>query len=140
MKGKTGSLIGRIARTSKGNVTVLMAVAAPVLISAAGFGVDTAQWYMWKRELQYAVDQAAIGAAWSIAKGISKTAYTTHAQQEFTANLAATRTFATTPTVTQVNYNGGTLNAISVKASATRTLPFFGFVTGKSTTVSVAAT
>lgn len=139
MKGKTGSLIGRIARTSKGNVTVLMAVAAPVLISAAGFGVDTAQWYMWKRELQYAVDQAAIGAAWSIAKGISKTAYTTHAQQEFTANLAATRTFATTPTVTQVNYNGGTLNAISVKASATRTLPFFGFVTGKSTTVSVAA-
>jgi Flp pilus assembly protein TadG len=139
MTATSRSLFERIARGRGGNATVLMAVAAPVLISAAGFGIDTAQWYMWKRELQYAVDQAAIGAAWSYAKGISKTAYSTHAQQEFTANLAATRGFAGTPAVALVNYNGGTANAISVKVTASKRLPFFGFVVGRSTTVYAAA-
>jgi len=133
------STIARLTSARSGNVTILMAIGAPVLIAAAGFGIDTAQWYMWKREMQYAADQAAIGAAWSMAKGISKTAWSDHAKQEFAANLAATRNFAALPTVTQVSYNGGTNNAIQVIATATRKLPFFGFVTGKATTVRIGA-
>ncbi|MCW1383493.1 pilus assembly protein [Novosphingobium sp. KCTC 2891] len=131
--------IKRLARSTRGNATVLMAVATPVLVSAAGFAIDTSQWFLWKREMQYAADQGAIGGAWSLAKGIVKDVYATHAQQEYTANLAVTKTFSATPTVALVNYNGGTSNAILVTATATRTLPFFGFVTGKSTTVKVSA-
>lgn len=133
------SMYRSLARCRSGNAIVLVAMSAPVLVSAAGFAIDTSQWFLWRREMQYAADQAAIGAAWSLAKGISKTAYTTHAQQEFTANLAITSEFATTPTVDLVNYNNGTANAIRVTASATRKLPFYGFVTGQSATVSVAA-
>lgn len=129
----------RLAECRSGNAIVLGAMAAPVLVSAAGFAIDTSQWFLWKREMQYAADQAAISAAWSLAKGISKTAYTTHAQQEFTSNLAITADFATTPTVDLVNYNNGTSNAVRVTASATRKLPFYGFVSGQSATVSVSA-
>ncbi len=132
-------LMQALAACRSGNATVLIAMSAPVLVSAAGYAIDTAQWFLWRRELQYAADQAAIGGAWSLAKGISKTAYTTHAQQEFAANLAVTTDFAATPTVSLVNYNNGTSNAIQVNASATRQLPFFGFVTGQTTTVSVSA-
>lgn len=149
MFGKLGSMVGKtlrgkhlrlgVARETSGNATIMMALAAPVMVSAAGFAIDTSQWFLWKREMQYAVDQAAIGGAWSMAKGISKTAYTTHAQQEFSANLAITKDFATTPTVSLVNYSNGSSNAIQVAASATRKLPFYGFVTGNSATVHVSA-
>lgn len=138
-RARKRGLMQALAACRSGNATVLIAMSAPVLVSAAGYAIDTAQWFLWRRELQYAADQAAIGGAWSLAKGISKTAYTTHAQQEFAANLAVTTDFAATPTVSLVNYNNGTSNAIQVSASATRQLPFFGFVTGQTTTVSVSA-
>ena len=50
-----------------GNATLMTALGLPALLGATGYGVDTAQWYMWQRELQHSVDQAAIGGAWVLA-------------------------------------------------------------------------
>jgi len=46
-----------------GNTALLVALGMPALVGGAGLAVDTAQWYVWKRELQHAVDQSAMGAA-----------------------------------------------------------------------------
>lgn len=46
-----------------GNAALLVAIGLPSLIGSAGLAVDVAQWYMWKNELQYAVDQAALAGA-----------------------------------------------------------------------------
>ncbi len=126
---------------TSGNATLLVAVGLPAIIGGSGLAVDMSQWYMWKREMQYAVDQAALAGAW--AKTSSDTnvqaTYVTRATQEYNANVAMVTDFDTTPTVVIENYNGGTLNSVLVSASATRQLPFSSFLTARSTTVAVGA-
>ncbi len=124
---------------TSGNATLIVALGAPVLIGSAGLGVDLAQWYMWKRELQFAVDQAAVAGAWAQTSSDTRENYVARARQEFTANTSVTTSFATTPTVQLANYASGTANSVVVRASATKTLPFSSFLTGRAATISAYA-
>lgn len=38
-----------------GNALMIVGIGMPAMIGGAGYAVDTAQWYIWKRELQHAV-------------------------------------------------------------------------------------
>lgn len=122
-----------------GNATLLVALGIPALIGGAGYGVDLTQWYMWKRELQHSVDQAAYAGAWALAREESAGTYSTRALQEYTANLNVVADFATDPTITIVDYAGGTKNSVLVSASASRQLPFSSFLTGKAATIGAIA-
>lgn len=124
---------------TSGNATLLVALGMPVLIGGSGLAVDTAQWYMWKREIQYAADQAALAGAWARSNTDSASAYVTRARQEFTANVSTTSTISTTPNVRLADYNGGDDNSVIVEVSASRTLPFSNFITGRATTVNAFA-
>ena len=125
-------------RSKNGNAMMLTALAMPALIGATGYGVDTAQWYMWKRELQHSVDQAAMGGAW--ARSYSATGdYSTRALQEFNANQSVTAAFAATPDVQLANHNGGTNNSVLVSVTATRRLPFSGYLFNTAATIAVSA-
>ena len=57
----------RLMRNKGGNAVLLTALGMPVLIGAAGYAMDMAQMYAWKRELQHSVDQAALAGAWALA-------------------------------------------------------------------------
>lgn len=130
--------IARLSGCSSGNATLLVALGMPVLIGGAGLGVDVTQWYMWKRELQFAVDQAAVAGAWTAAETddlVVDLAYKTRASQEYNANLSVTDGFKSTPNVSLADYAGGTLNSVAVSATATKTLPFTNFLVGGSTTI-----
>src|SRR5687767_14699484 len=54
-----------IARDRRGNVLLTAALALPVMVGGAGLAVDTAQWYLWKRELQLAADTGALSGAYA---------------------------------------------------------------------------
>lgn len=122
-----------------GNATLLIALGMPALVGGAGLAVDTAQWYTWKRELQFAVDQGALAGAWARTKTATQSTYITRARQEFTGNLAVTNGMASTATVALANYANGVQNSVTVRASATRQLPFSSFLTGRATTVTAYA-
>lgn len=134
------SFFKRLRRSSSGNAMVIVAAGMPALIGGAGFAVDMSQWYMWKSELQYAVDQAAIAGAYARTSSETEADYALRAEQEYTANLSKTADFAVdTPTVTLQNWATGTGNSVVVTASATKSLPFSSFLTGEATTVRVSS-
>ena len=138
MLKKVKRLMQSLRRNISGNVLILFAAGAPVFIGGAGLAVDTAQWYMWKREMQYAVDQAAMAGAWSRVGGTTGIEYKTRAQQEITANLQVVD-FQGTPSISLADYAGQTNNSVLVSLSATRELPFSKLVMGHGTTIMVSA-
>jgi Flp pilus assembly protein TadG len=131
-----------LRRCQSGNALMLVALGMPVLIGGTGIAVDTSQWYMWKGELQYAADQAAIAGAWARTKDDTEGTYVQRAQQEFATNLevgGVTKDIASAATVTLANFGSGTQNSVVVRASATKRLPFSYFLMGEATTVRVRA-
>ena len=124
---------------ASGNATLLVALGMPALIGGTGYAVDTAQWYMWQRELQFATDQGAIAAAWALSDSDTEDTYQTRGTQEYDNNLAATTNYASAPSISLANYNGGTNNSVIVSASVTRQLPFSSLIISTPTTVSVSS-
>lgn len=130
---------------TSGNATMLMALGLPVLIGGSGLAVDTAQWYMWKNELQFAVDQAALAGAWArtSADTAVQATYKTRAAQEYAVNLSMVGdfdSFNSAEDVTLAKYDGSSVdNSVVVHASASKPLPFSNFFTGGQATVTVRA-
>ncbi len=122
-----------------GNATMLVAAGMPAIIGSAGLAVDTAQWYLWKNELQHAVDQAALSGAYAMSNADSKANYRQRAEQEFDTNLQITTDIATEPSIRLANFAGGSSNSVVVSASASKLLPFSGFLTGSAATIAVNA-
>ena len=50
------------ARNQRGNMAIMFAMTAPIVVGAIGLGVDTGYWYFKARELQTAADTAAFSA------------------------------------------------------------------------------
>ena len=138
MLNKVKRLMKSLRRNTSGNVLLMFAAGAPALIGGAGLAVDTAQWYMWKREMQYAVDQAAMAGAWSRVGGTTGIEYKTRAQQEITANLQVVD-FQGTPSISLEDYAGQTNNSVKVSLSATRELPFSKLLMRSGATITVSA-
>jgi Flp pilus assembly protein TadG len=137
--GAFSSFMSRLRRSKSGNTFVIVAAGMPALIGGAGFAVDISQWYMWKSELQFAVDQAALAGAYARADTSTEGTYEQRAEQEYFANLSKTAEFASDPAVSLENWATGTDNSVVVAATATQSLPFTSFLTGDSTTVRVSA-
>jgi len=126
-----------LKNSTSGNATLLVALGMPVLIGGSGLAVDTAQWYMWKREIQYAADQAALAGAWARSNEESRDTFVNRARQEFSANVSTTKLINTVPEVRLVDYNGGDDNSVVVTVTASQTLPFSSFITGNAAEVAV---
>ena len=58
-----GSRLSALGPDRSGNVAVMTALALPVLLGAAGLGVETSYWYVTQRAMQNAADSAAVAAA-----------------------------------------------------------------------------
>jgi len=139
MLRRTKNILKSLRNCRSGNAVMIVALGMPALIGGTGYAVDTAQWYLWKREVQFAVDQAAIAGAWAMTDEDTQATYETRAGQEFDANLSVTDDFVSEPDVRLASFAGGTDNSVIVEASASRILPFSGFLTGKAATINVFA-
>lgn len=139
MLSATRRKLAKLVRCTSGNAVLLVGLGMPVLIGGTGLAVDTAQWYMFKRELQLAADQSAIAGAWARAGGDTGTAYQVRAGQEFDGNIDIVSNFTPVDTATLADYNGGTANSVVVTASMQATLPFTNIFLRSPTTINVSA-
>src|SRR4051812_18189638 len=57
----------RLLRRERGQTTLMVAIAFPLLITFTAFAVDTANWWVHKRHLQAQADAAALAGAHAIA-------------------------------------------------------------------------
>ena len=73
----------KLAKDTSGNMLVLAGAGSMALIGGAGLGVDTVQWYLWKRQLQQAVDSGALAGAQAVSQGDG---YRTYALSELENN------------------------------------------------------
>ena len=119
-----------------GSAILLTAIGLPILIGGAGAAIDYSQWYSWKRELQQATDQGALAAAWAMTKDASRADYKVRGKQDYIHNLALTAGFATDPDIKLAGYANGSNNSVIVSATATKSLPFSSFLSGKGVTIS----
>lgn len=129
---------------TSGNAMMMVGIGLPALVGGSGLAVDISQWYMWKRELQYAADQAALAGAWAKASTDTtvQQTYSTRAQQEYDANVDTSNVKAidAAPVITNPIYGNGTsANSVLVTVTASKKLPFSSILTGKTTTVFVKA-
>lgn len=139
-------LIRRLRSDASGNALLITAFAMPALIGSAGMATDFAQWYMWKRELQFAVDQAALAGAYAKASTDTTTraAYSTLAGNAYNANVsqvvASKGVTASGPAIALAKYNGSaTDNSVTVSATASAKLPFSSYFMDGPTTVKATA-
>jgi len=129
----------KLRRSKSGNAAILVALAMPALMGGAGLAVDTAQWYLWQRELQFAADQAALAGAWARGNGDTGTIYITRANQEFSDNLSIIANNGATHAASLADWGTGTQNSVIVGAEVVADLPFASFVMRRSTTIRVNA-
>ena len=127
--------LAQLKADTGGNAILLVAVGIPMLIGAGGAAVDITQWYTWKRELQQATDQGAMAAAWALSNTSMRDKYTTRGQQDYQNNLALTKGFASNAAFRMASYSNGVNNSVIASASATKSLPFSSFLSGRGVTV-----
>ena len=131
--------IRRLRDDTSGNALMLMAMGMPVLIGSSGMAVDVAQWYVWKRELQYAVDQAALAGAWASADPDQVDDYATLANLEFNDNLQALAGKVGLPGISYEDWNGGDDNTVVATSSYSRSLPFSSILWDNAVQINVRA-
>lgn len=114
-------LLKRLRGNQRGNVLILASASLTAVVAAAGIGVDTVQWYLWKRQLQQAVDTGSTAGA--IAMAFDR-------DSDLAVNQEVTRTANTTFTIEAINTPpatgafAGDASAIEVIAKTSRALPF----------------
>ena len=113
----------RLGRDTRGNVLLMAAAGMTGMVGAAGVGVDTVQWYLWKRQLQQAVDSGALAGALSATQGYG---YDQPARDEVTRTSNQTFTVDRVSSPPQTGSFAGDTSAIEVVATTQQTLPFTG--------------
>jgi Flp pilus assembly protein TadG len=136
-------MIARIANTfrrlrgdQRGNILLMAGAALTGLVGAAGIGVDTVQWYMWKRQMQQAVDTGATAGAIAMARGLSSST-AVNREVARTANTSYSIEAINTPP-TSGAYSGNS-GAIEVYATTSQTLPFSSVFLSTAPTIRVRA-
>jgi hypothetical protein len=118
---KTPRPLGILANEA-GNALIVTALTIPILIGSAGLATDTVQWSLWKRELQREADSAALAGAYAKAQGAPPiSAATGEINRRPLVTLYGTPIVENAPTIGSY---AGNANAVRVKLSARKRLPF----------------
>lgn len=131
-----GHKIASFGGDKRGNVLIVAGLGSMILAGGAGLSIDVAQWYLWKRELQMAVDAGALSGTYSLSQD---KAYESNARTAVQQNIK-TATQLGTATVVLASWGGYTNNAVQVTAQAKRKLSFTSIFTSNVPTFSATAT
>lgn len=114
-------LIRRIARDTSANILAIGGFGAFALVGGGGLAVDAVFWYLWKRELQQAVDSGALAGSHALYAGGDVEGA---ALLDLNRNTGAGSTLESTSAPPTSGDWAGDASAVEVIASTSRRLPF----------------
>lgn len=115
------TFIERLGRETRGTVLAIGAAGVVALVGGAGLGVDTVQWYLWKRQLQQAVDSSALAGAHALSQSA---AYENAATTDLNRNADTAVVIEQLANPPTTGAYAGNSNAVEVIATTSRALPF----------------
>ena len=121
MRRRIGAFLKRLRHDKSGNILLMAGAGITALVGAAGIGVDTVQWYLWKRQMQQAVDTGAVAGALAMSFGQDHNAAVT-SEVGRTANTTHTIELVSTPPTSGAWT--GDAGAIEVIATTSQALAF----------------
>lgn len=131
------ALMRRLARNTQANVAVLSALMIVPCIGAVGLGTDTAQWILWRRQLQNAADAAAMAGAYALVQGQDADAAARHSLSQ---NQDQSYTIDLVETPPSVGASSGDASAVRVVLHTSQQLPFSSLFMENTPRVRVSAT
>ncbi|QIK79526.1 hypothetical protein G7077_12020 [Sphingomonas piscis] len=117
------SRLKKLVRNVDGNALMIAAASMPLMMGAAGLGVDAIQWALWKRQLQRTADSAAIAAVYGAIGGQTRAAAVAR-------DLIHNSHLDTTPTITYptpLAPYATDANAVRVQMTYSRQLSFSSY-------------
>jgi len=118
------AFLRKLRKDKKGNVLIIAGAGTLALVGGAGLGVDAVQWYLWKRELQNAVDAGALAGANAMFQGQSATtAATLELNRNEDTSITGLNIVGINTPPTSGAYTGDS-TAVEVIATVTQSLPF----------------
>jgi Flp pilus assembly protein TadG len=134
------ALFDRLRKDAGGHVLLLAGAGTVALVGGAGLGVDTVQWYLWKRQLQQAVDSSALAGGQALSQGRSfTTAATSELNRNRDNNISAGLAVVAMNNPPATGAFAGDTNAVEVIASTTLGLPFSSLFINVSPTIEARA-
>lgn len=116
--------VKELARNDRGNVLAIGAATLPLLIGAAGLGVDTINLALVKRQLQRSADSGALAGAYAVVQEKPVAASVEH---DLALNKKVTVTTKTIENAPTAGSQTGNPRAVRVVLAAPRTTPFMSF-------------
>jgi Flp pilus assembly protein TadG len=126
------ALARRLARDSRGNALILGAATLPLMVGAAGIGIDTLSMSLAKRHLQRTADSAALAGAHALVQSDAATR-STAVPSAVNHDLALNRKFALASLQIENAPSSGPFagnnQAVRVTVTSPRKTPFYSFFT-----------
>jgi Flp pilus assembly protein TadG len=116
------ALARRLVRDTKGNALILGAATLPLMVGAAGIGIDTLSMSLAKRHLQRTADSAALAGGHALVQNHVVATSVNH-------DLALNRKFTLASTQIETGAFAGNPQAVRVTVTSPRTTPFYSFFT-----------
>ena len=140
------ALIRDLWRDRRGNAILIVAAGIPLLVAAAGLGVDTFSLSILKRQLQRAADSGALAGGYAMVNDADLAGIETAVDRDLTINEMRTR-LSENPTVEEISWSGTSVSgatttrpAVRVALAAPGHTPFINFFLRRTITVAAEAT
>lgn len=141
------TVIGKLARKARslsadtgGNALLTTAFLLVPMIGIVGLGTDTAQWYLWKTQLQAQADSGALAGAYAVSEGKTGTALTAVVNADLELNKDRAYTVVAIENAPKGGVKAGSNSAVRVILSTQERLPFSSFFLLSSPVIRVSAT
>lgn len=108
----------------RGNALLTTTFMLVPLIGMIGLGTDTAQWYLWKEQLQGQADSAALAGAHAVAQGKSGTALVAVVNADLALNRDRPFQIVAIENAPKAGAKAGNAKAVRVVLSTQEPLPF----------------